>query len=101
MANVSELIAIVESKKCKFEYHTRIERVDVPLFNVPDGFFSFGVEYRPVETYFGLEYRPWLWAWFRVLEDGTAMCVEVYSMRTGRSDKSIRRRFAIENSLFK
>lgn len=101
MTTVSELIAKVESKKCKFEYHTRVERVEFPLFNVSDGSFSFGVEYRPVETYFGLEYRPWIWVWFRVLEDGTVMCVEVYSMRTGRSDKSFRRCFAVENSLFK
>jgi hypothetical protein len=101
MTTVSELIAKVESKKCKFEYHTRVERMEFPLYNLSNGTCAIGVEYRPEKTYFGLEYRPWIWVWFSVFEDGTAMCEEVYSMRTGLSNKSFRRCFNVERSLLK
>lgn len=100
MTTISGLMSTANAKKCRFEYHTRIERVEYPGFN-PDGSFSIKAEYRPDKTYFGLEYKPWIWAWFWVLEDGTALCEEVYSMRTGRSDKSFRRRFVVENLLSK
>lgn len=101
MTTVSKLISKLESLNCRFEYFTKIDRDTLPVYNTSDGSLCFVKRFRPTETVFGLEYRPWLWVWFVVLEDGTAICVEVYSMRTGRSDKSFRRRFAVENSLLK
>ena len=100
MTNISNLISKREALNCRFEYFTHIE-LDLTMDLRPDGRVFFREVYRPVKTVFGMEYRPWLWVWFQVLEGGIAICEEVYSQRTGRSDKSFRRRFTVENSLLK
>jgi len=84
-----EFIEKAIEKGMAYEYYTELVTDDYGC--------SLGMGY----AHLGINSNEYIWTWFMVLTDGTALVNRVYSQRTGKTDKSYRRRFIQEDRILK
>lgn len=84
-----EFIEKAIEKNMSYEYYTELVTDD------------YGCSLGMGHARLGINSNEYIWTWFLVLSDGTALANRVYSQRTGKTDKSYKRCFLQEDRILR